>query len=500
MQLPLITLIDRMKIRPEGMGLESTDMMIKGLRLLDRDTDIIEDGILYIADKFFPTINWPEKSAVIYTCEPVKESYCALFAPGQNTTDITNELLVIWEFFSTYDAKIMQAIYNDQNLQNFVQLCSEVMGNPAYIVDSSFKVVAIDDHPLLQELSAIWKNLVDSGYLSYDIVASLKANNDIKKMESYNRAILFDSDAFNNEFINYNLRHKEHVMGHFFVVGYKRKITQGDIAYANFLGEMLLPALQLDKNFAVSRGRDYENFFIHVLSGALKDIYQISAQLRPLKWDMNGRYMIFAMKPADDDEILVSTLFSRLENIQSGKPVLHEGYIVAVFPLKDEHTALSIENKVKTIVSDNGGVGGLSDEFDGFQRLSSHYKQAISAIELSAKEPGSLYTYREYALSHILKTAGDRMDLDMTCEKAVFRLHDYDGIHNTEYLTTLESYLKNERSIVLTSKELNIHRNTLMYRIGKIEHLFGIDLNDAALRQWLFFSFWVFEYLKTAKM
>ena len=37
---------------------------------------------------------------------------------------------------------------------------------------------------------------------------------------------------------------------------------------------------------------------------------------------------------------------------------------------------------------------------------------------------------------------------------------------------------KNKRNVRLRLKVLNIHRNTVMYRIEKIQELFGIDIYD----------------------
>ncbi len=46
-------------------------------------------------------------------------------------------------------------------------------------------------------------------------------------------------------------------------------------------------------------------------------------------------------------------------------------------------------------------------------------------------------------------------------------LVEYDAEHNTELLHTLNAYFTNNGNMARTAHELNIHRNTLVYRLGR---------------------------------
>jgi DNA-binding PucR family transcriptional regulator len=56
-------------------------------------------------------------------------------------------------------------------------------------------------------------------------------------------------------------------------------------------------------------------------------------------------------------------------------------------------------------------------------------------------------------------------------------------------------YLKNNRNCTLTAAMLNLHRNTLLYKIQKIEDLLGESLDNPELQQRLLFSNTVVEYI-----
>jgi len=67
------------------------------------------------------------------------------------------------------------------------------------------------------------------------------------------------------------------------------------------------------------------------------------------------------------------------------------------------------------------------------------------------------------------------------------RLHD--AKHGTDYYQTLYAYLLCERNQTLTAQKLYIHRNSLIYRIGRIEEIMGMDLNNERDRLYLLLSY-----------
>ena len=63
-------------------------------------------------------------------------------------------------------------------------------------------------------------------------------------------------------------------------------------------------------------------------------------------------------------------------------------------------------------------------------------------------------------------------------QKMLGKLIDYDKSGNTELTKTLNTYLECSGNGTETAEKLFIHRNTLHYRIEKIEQITGYDLNS----------------------
>ena len=58
-------------------------------------------------------------------------------------------------------------------------------------------------------------------------------------------------------------------------------------------------------------------------------------------------------------------------------------------------------------------------------------------------------------------------------------LDEYDQQHHADYVQTLRSYIKYDRSLAATAKATYTHRNTVNYRIQNIKRLLGCELKTA---------------------
>jgi purine catabolism regulator len=64
----------------------------------------------------------------------------------------------------------------------------------------------------------------------------------------------------------------------------------------------------------------------------------------------------------------------------------------------------------------------------------------------------------------------------------VQELAEHDRRTNSDLVRTLDAYLEHGGALAEAAGVLNVHRNTLLYRIGRIEEITGMDLKDTAQR------------------
>lgn len=123
------------------------------------------------------------------------------------------------------------------------------------------------------------------------------------------------------------------------------------------------------------------------------------------------------------------------------------------------------------------GVGGLAERLQG---LKSAYGMATFALNTGLKFDADSTVYRseQFALVRLLAD-GDRNALRKFVKLYVKNPSIYS---DKVIISTAEEFLKNDLNVSETSRVMYMHRNTLTYRLDKIERVTGLNIrkfNDA---------------------
>ena len=100
---------------------------------------------------------------------------------------------------------------------------------------------------------------------------------------------------------------------------------------------------------------------------------------------------------------------------------------------------------------------------------------ALARMEFFAKKP--IFAIIIYRLLYSLK---GQPELDRFTDETLARLLDRD--RGGELRRTLAAYLESNGSPTEAALRLKLHRNTVLYRLSRIEDLLGVDLRDADAR------------------
>ena len=150
-------------------------------------------------------------------------------------------------------------------------------------------------------------------------------------------------------------------------------------------------------------------------------------------------------------------------------------------------------------IKNNGLIAGLSNRFTNIQEIRKYYNQSLKSAQLGRKlknAPG-LYRYEEMSIFHLMEICESKdYNLLDFCHPALLVLKNYDQEKNTDFFNTLYQYLNFSQNTQKTANYLNIHKNTLLYRIDKIKKITGNPLNHGDELIKLHFSFKLLEYLK----
>jgi PucR family transcriptional regulator, proline-responsive transcriptional activator len=123
----------------------------------------------------------------------------------------------------------------------------------------------------------------------------------------------------------------------------------------------------------------------------------------------------------------------------------------------------------------------LSDTGKTLKDLPDLYNHAVYALELT-DSVHSVSTYDSLGFFKLLVEVKNRKVLELFSEDILGKLAVFPEDKYADYIKTLELYLKYGGNVQKISDANATHRNTVIYRIHKIEETLGIDLNDGDAR------------------
>jgi len=153
-------------------------------------------------------------------------------------------------------------------------------------------------------------------------------------------------------------------------------------------------------------------------------------------------------------------------------------------PITSVHLGGLIEAWHERITADVGPVsGGHSSTHAGQAGLLQAVSEALCALQVGerVRGPGCLTAYGDiFVLDYAARLVNDPR-LGGLYDRVPSRLRTFDAAEQAELLPTLEAFLA-EGSVHGAATLLSVHRNSVMYRLKKIEEITRIDLDDPDTR------------------
>jgi purine catabolism regulator len=123
------------------------------------------------------------------------------------------------------------------------------------------------------------------------------------------------------------------------------------------------------------------------------------------------------------------------------------------------------------------GVGGRAGAASA---IATSYAQARRALEIAQRfypaAHGDVVDFEDLGLYRLLFHVSDPAELRGFTEQVLGALLEYDQRHNADFVRTLASFLGNNGNVQATARELNLHVNSVGYRLQRIQAIAGLDL------------------------
>ena len=195
----------------------------------------------------------------------------------------------------------------------------------------------------------------------------------------------------------------------------------------------------------------------------------------------SGSYLLYVIRLAtEQDEIVMETLknlfvlynVDYLVDVEEDCVVLIKN--VQGMEMKAEQYARCIIDNLQTEAMINAWVG-YSDPADSFLDFRSRYQQACTALQIGTVfyDEGRVFYYRHLGLGRIIQQLPPEL-CDLFLEEVLGEHAEVEL--DEETLATINQLFDNNLNISETARQLFIHRNTLVYRLERIEKKLGLDI------------------------
>jgi purine catabolism regulator len=126
------------------------------------------------------------------------------------------------------------------------------------------------------------------------------------------------------------------------------------------------------------------------------------------------------------------------------------------------------------------GVGQAAHDISAWR---SSYRDAVQALDLAMRLQTDTPLYiGDLGVYQLILGLSDREKLLSFCERTLGPLLDYDMRQHADLIKTLEAFFACHGNLSQTADMLIVHRNTLLYRMNRINEIAQIDLDRPEIR------------------
>ena len=126
------------------------------------------------------------------------------------------------------------------------------------------------------------------------------------------------------------------------------------------------------------------------------------------------------------------------------------------------------------------GLGQIAREISGWRNS---YRDAVQALDLARRLQTDIPLYiGDLGVYQLVLSLSDREKLMEFKDRTLGALEEYDHRQHADLIKTLEAFFACHGNLSQTAEMLIVHRNTLLYRMNRINDIAEIDLNRPETR------------------
>lgn len=377
--------------------------------------------------------------------------------------------------------KLMEATYSQAGLRHLINVGFEILENPFFICDISYKILGYSDCEI-DDAVLHWEH-IKNDQVAYETVLKIKSQGVLeetyKGAEPVRRQL--DHESIASMAVRVAIDHKP--VGHIVLYEYYRPFTKNDeVLFMKFAEAVSNELLKSESHLRVGKLDEI------TLAEMLRlDVKQDATRMKILAHDFAAKKYLYVLSVSQDKRNPAKASLDYLKDIitkiiPGSISVVYKKDIVVLIGNDSAQKPFidPIKNQVDNFLMSNSMYAGLSRPFSDMGQLKKLYQYARTASWFGEiyEQSYRMYPYDEYYLFDLFASLELNRDLSEFCNSTVLEMLEYDKQAKTDYLESALCYLKNDKNLNKCAQEMCMHRNSMDYRIKKIEELFHVKFCD----------------------
>lgn len=449
---------------------------IRGVRLFSESAESFDPDYVYVA--------WAGPLGLRYNEDDVilMQKSNSIVIPGQTVEDVLNAALAVFDFYNAWETELLRALNRPDALQRIADIAAEALNGPLCIAATDGRALASTSTPGPHWDDPGWRYFREEG-----IIPPFYTSGVVRGLDGtlypgmLQRPLLYRMD--DRICICSRISSSDEIVGSIYIQEFDRKLDEADVQ----LSEVLLEVLR-SLDFSLSGTRELQSCadtLRSLIDGAAPDNYataRLDAQLRQRR---PYRLLLLRSITGNLDPVHERTVLAALRHsLPASIALVREHNILCVLPEAEP------SERILTALDPRHYRIGASLPFADWADLPSRYRQARYAAET---EGTGITAFRDVAFRCMTEELVKLEEELHLLHPALAVLRTADAADGSAYYETLKTYLRLQCNMSAAAQALNLHRNSMKYRMQRIRELTEVDLDDPREREYLLLSYRIAE-------
>ena len=399
-----------------------------------------------------------------------------------------NDLGDIFHRYNNWEQKLIQLMGDGGSYQEAIDIANELISAPMALMDINHQILGVTKGCEQQD-TLLFSLSHGYGYHFLNIInrsnPTLEEVNEKGVCEVINnisgkrlRVYKVKKDAYASYFIGF---HKAD----------KKKFHPADICLFDFFVSYLEQFVLVSEKSQSNKDSDFSVFMEELILNPEHPVDFLKVHMEKFHLSPHQTWQILCIKFTNFLQFRTTYHYEIMNQIRQIINGCHCALINSnIAVLVEGSTDLSVSlSMLQYLLITNDAVCACSSTYMNLDQTRQVWNQLKFILEKERPENGSnVLFYKDYYQEHCLSVLHEEFPEQTLYHSALYKIQEFDIQNHTDYLPTLICYLQNNCSMNTTADILEIHRNSLLYRIRKIEELLGFEIADSEERIPMLFS------------